>query len=200
MNTLAKIGKTALTRASSGTVSYITVEEVKAMIQAVASKKRHQKRDAMFIKLLYMTGLRVSEAISITPRKLVSVNGGWAVDIIGKRKKRGLVAIPEHLVNELRAYAYEKELKLDDKIFPVTRSQAFRIIQQAGEQAGINKKVYPHLLRHTAAVERLKRTGNPKALQYHLGHSSPVMTMRYLNTLQQEEALKIQQDVDFRDI
>ncbi|MCK9266722.1 site-specific integrase [bacterium] len=163
-------------------------------------KEKTSEEDIIFIKLLYMTGLRVSEAISVTPSKLVAINGGWAVDIIGKRKKRRLVAIPEHLVNELRAYAYEKQLKLEDKFFPVTRSQAFRIVQKAGEQAGINKKVYPHLLRHTAAVERLKRTGNPKSLQYHLGHSSPVMTMRYLNTLQQEEALKIQQEVEFKDI
>jgi|LSQX01.3.fsa_nt_gb integrase len=101
MNTLAKFGKTALAKAVLGTVSYITVEEVKAMIQVVALKQRHQKRDIIFIKLLYMTGLRVSEAISITPSKFVAINGGWAVDIIGKRKKRRLVAIPEHLVNEL---------------------------------------------------------------------------------------------------
>ena len=50
------------------------------------------------------------------------------------------------------------------------------------------------------AVERLMRSGNPKSLQYHLGHSNPLMTMRSLNTLQQEEALQIQQQVDFKDI
>jgi site-specific recombinase XerC len=40
------------------------------------------------------------------------------------------------------------------------------------EDAGIQKRVYPHLLRHSDAVERLRQTGNPKVLQLDLGHSS----------------------------
>jgi len=41
--------------------------------------------------------------------------------------------------------------------------------------------------------------GNPKALQHHLGHSSPVMVMRYLSTLTQEDSLRIQQQVEFEE-
>jgi len=63
--------------------------------------------------------------------------------------------------------------------------------------AGITKRVYPHLLRHSDAIERLRQTGNPKALQIHLGHASPFMTMRYLSTLTAEDALTIQQQVKF---
>ena len=47
------------------------------------------------------------------------------------------------------------------------------------------------------AIERLRQTGNPKALQIHLGHTSPFMTMRYLSTLTAEDALRIQQHVEF---
>ena len=53
------------------------------------------------------------------------------------------------------------------------------------------------LLRHSDAIERLRQTGNPKALQLHLGHSSTLMTMRYLSTLTAEDALRIQQEVRF---
>jgi integrase len=49
------------------------------------------------------------------------------------------------------------------------------------------------------AIERLKQTGNPKALQHHLGHSSISIVMRYLSTLTQEESLKIQQQVEFKE-
>jgi integrase len=45
----------------------------------------------------------------------------------------------------------------------------------------------------------LRQTGNPKALQWHLGHSSMAMTMRYLATLTMEEALKIQAQVKFEE-
>ncbi|MCL5959688.1 MAG: site-specific integrase, partial [Chloroflexi bacterium] len=97
----------------------------------------------------------------------------------------------------LQAYAYRKELKLDDPVFPINRKRAHQIVTEAGKKAGLNKRVYPHLLRHSDAIERLKQTGNPKALQIHLGHSSPFMTMRYLSTLTAEDAVRIQQQVDF---
>ena len=42
-----------------------------------------------------------------------------------------------------------------------------------------------------------RQTKNPKALQDHLGHASPLMTLRYLSTLQEEDSLRIQQDVEF---
>jgi len=67
------------------------------------------------------------------------------------------------------------------------------------QKAGVTKRVYPHLLRHSDAIERLRQTGNPKALQHHLGHASPLMVMRYLSTLTQEDSLRIQQQVDFED-
>ena len=43
----------------------------------------------------------------------------------------------------------------------------------------------------------MRQTGNPRALQIHLGHASPFMTMRYLSTLKAQEALRIQQEVVF---
>jgi len=67
----------------------------------------------------------------------------------------------------------------------------------AGEKADLQKRVWPHLLRHSDAIERVRQTGNPKALQLHLGHSSALMTMRYLTTLTAEDALRIQQQVRF---
>ncbi len=46
-------------------------------------------------------------------------------------------------------------------------------------------------------MERLRQTKNPKAFQDHLGHASPLMTLRYLSTLQEEDSLRIQPDVEF---
>ena len=71
------------------------------------------------------------------------------------------------------------------------------MITAAAKKAGLEKRVYPHLLRHSDSIERLRQTRNPKALQDHLGHASPLMTLRYLSTLQEEDSLRIQQDVEF---
>ncbi len=82
-------------------------------------------------------------------------------------------------------------------LFPIKRFRGYQIITNAAKKAGLEKRVYPHLLRHSDAIERLRQTRNPNALQDHLGHASPLMTLRYLSTLQEEDSLRIQQDVEF---
>ena len=84
-----------------------------------------------------------------------------------------------------------------ERLFPINRFRAYQIITAAAKKAGLEKRVYPHLLRHSDSIERLRQTRNPKALQDHLGHASPLMTLRYLSTLQEEDSLRIQQDVEF---
>jgi len=110
-----------------------------------------------------------------------------------------MIGIPQRLADRLKSYAYEKKLGDRDRLFPINRSRAWQIINRASMGAGFNKRIYPHLLRHSDAIERLKQTGNPKALQLHLGHSSTLMTMRYLNTLTQEDAVRINQEVQFEE-
>jgi integrase len=99
----------------------------------------------------------------------------------------------------LKAYAFDRGLGPGDYIFPVGRKRAWQVIGAAAAHAGLGKRVYPHLFRHSGAIERLRQTGNPRALQLHLGHASPLMTMRYLSTLTAEEALRINQGVRFED-
>ena len=85
-----------------------------------------------------------------------------------------MVACPNHLAALLKSYVYDQGLKLDERRFTISRTRAWKIIRSAAEQAGITKRVHPHLLRHSDAIERLRQTGNPKALQIHLGHAKPV--------------------------
>jgi site-specific recombinase XerD len=116
-----------------------------------------------------------------------------------KGGKVRLVACPASLSHRLKAFAFDKGLGSEDKLFPVGRKRAWQVIKAAAAQAGLETPVYPHLLRHSDAIERLRQTMNPRALQLHLGHASPLMTMRYLSTLTAEEALRINQGVRFED-
>ena len=117
----------------------------------------------------------------------------------GKGRKERVVALPEGLADKLKAYAYEKNIGPKEKFFPINRQRAWQITKEVAGRAGISKRVYPHFLRHSDAIERLRQTGNPKALQHHLGHSSISMVMRYLSTLSQEDSLRIQQQVEFKE-
>ena len=154
-------------------VPYLTCDEVRALAQE-AKRRRKGERDSLLILLLYQTGLRISEALSLTPSHIESFEGRPVLRVVGKGGKERVVALPERLADKLRAYAYEKGLKADERFFPINRQRAWQIIKEVAKKAGITKRVYPHLLRHSDAIERLRQTGNPKALQHHLGHSSPV--------------------------
>jgi integrase/recombinase XerD len=183
---------------SNRIVPYLLPEEVHKLA-AGARIRNNGERDYLFILLLYQTGLRISEALSLTPAKIFQFEGKPVLDIMGKGNKPRLVSCPEGLGKKLSAYARRKRLDSHNKFFPFNRTRGWQIIKQAAKTAGFEKRVFPHLLRHSDAIERLRQTGNPKALQHHLGHSSISMVLRYLSTLTQEESLRIQQQVEFKE-
>jgi integrase len=185
-------------RKSLSPVPYLRPEEVSALIEA-ARKLRYGERNVLLIKVLYQCGLRISEALSLTPSHLTQFEGIHCLRVKGKGGKERLVHVPEALYSQLLAYAYQRGLKPTDRFFNLNRKNAHKMLFKAAKLAGLNKRVYPHLLRHSCAIERLRQTGNPKALQWHLGHNSMAMTMRYLATLTMEEALKIQAQVKFEE-
>lgn len=185
-------------------VAHLDIIQVKCLAEA-ALENRHGERDRLLIQLLFDGCLRCSEAISVRPCDIVRNDTGWALRVKGKRGKAALVAISPNLVAQLQAYAYRHRLNEYDCFFPITRSQAFRIVTQAFDRAGITKpsrdvdKVGAvHILRHSGAIERLRQTGNPKAVQDQLRHKSALMTMRYLKTLSADESLRIQQGVEYQ--
>lgn len=179
-------------------VPYLTPEEA-ILLASEAGKRRNGERDSLLILVLFETGLRISEALSLTLSNIELFEGKPVLRIIGKGEKTRTVACPERLTKSLRDYAVRNKIGLEQKLFPINRQRAWQILKGVSKRAGFTKRVYPHLLRHSDAIERLRQTGNPKALQHHLGHSSTVMVMRYLSTLTKEDSLRIQQQVKFDD-
>ena len=175
-------------------VSYLTEEDIKQLVEAC-----RKERDRLLITLLFQTGVRISEALALTPAAIRNFEGKPAMEILGKGKKLRMVALPVNLKEKLESYAYRVKIEPKMRFFDINRSRAWQILNEVREAAGMEKRVFPHLLRHSDAIIRLRKTGNPKALQYHLGHNSPAMTLRYLSTLTQEDALRVQQEVRFEE-
>lgn len=180
-------------------VPYLVPKEI-AFLISEARNSRNGERDSLFILVLFETGLRVSEALSLTPNKIESFEGKPVLRITGKGGRPRVVAFPRILADKLQAYIEKKYITSDQRIFSFNRQRGWQILKEVSKRAGFTKRVYPHLLRHSDAIERLRQTGNPKALQDHLGHSSIMMVMRYLSTLTKEDSLRIQQQVDFNDV
>lgn len=179
-------------------VPYLLPGEVQRLA-AAAKTGANGERNSLFIMVLYQTGLRISEGLSLTPAKIDCFEGKPILHIIGKGNKPRTVSCPANLAAKLSAFAHDKGLDSHDRFFPFNRIRGWQIIKDSAKSAEFSKRIFPHLLRHSDAIERLKQTGNPKALQHHLGHSSISMTMRYLSTLTQEDSLRIQQRVEFEE-
>jgi len=185
-------------------VPHVSVGQVKLMAVVASQNSRHGERNALLIKFLFDGCLRVSEALGVHPIDLQRTPDGWTVRVLGKGNRPGVVAISASTAAELQSYSYRTRIGEDERIFPVSRSQAFRIVTEAFSKAGIPRPSKKHdhvgavhILRHSGAIERLRLTGNPRATQNQLRHKSALMTMRYLKTLSADESLKIQQTVDF---
>jgi integrase len=86
-----------------------------------ACQGRHLARDELLILTLFQTGLRISEALSITPRKIGNFADGAVLHIEGKGQKPRLVACPNPLAYRLKSYAFNQQLGLDNRLFKINR-------------------------------------------------------------------------------
>ena len=82
--------------------------------------------------------------------------------IMGKGAKPRRVACPVTLAESLQAYAFRHGLSNGDRFFPINRFRGYQIITKAAKGAGLEKRAYPHLLRHSDAIERLRQIFRPE--------------------------------------
>ena len=186
---------------SAGYVPHLDLAAVSTIADIAGEHPRLGERNKLLIQTLFDGCLRITEALRTRPRDIKQSGAGWYIEVFGKGSKPGVVAISASLAAQLQAYAYRHKIKPDERLFPFTRARAFQIVDAAMEKSGIAKPDHVgtvHVLRHSGALERLKITGNPRAVQDQLRHADARMTLRYMKTLSSEESIRIQQSVDFQ--
>ena len=110
-----------LTRATT-VVNYLTPEEVRQIESAALTSPRKGERDGLLVRVLFQTGLRISEALSITPAHLDIFEGRPSLRIMGKGGKPRRVACPTTLTESLQAYAFRHQLPSGERSSPLTDS------------------------------------------------------------------------------
>ncbi len=155
----------------------ITKDEIRRMLETTKNRKHR-----LFIELLYGTGLRVSEAISL---KWTSLNLDERINIIrsGKGKKDRRIILPDKLRKKLKTYK-NKRKDNNPYIFHSREShisprQAQRIVKGAAQRAGIDKAVFCHALRSTFATHMLNSGVDIRSVQVLLGHKRISTTQIY---------------------
>jgi integrase/recombinase XerD len=178
-------GKGKLPAMARPVLDVLSREEVAAMEDAATTE-----RDKLIVRLLFETGMRLGELLALRSDDL-QTTGGRAVLAVrhGKGDRGRLVPLSPALARRLRRYAdHTRREARSDRLFlglrrraatgefePLTLSGAEQMIRNLAVVAGISKRVYPHLLRHSMATDFLRRGGNPLLLQQILGHTSLAM-------------------------
>jgi integrase/recombinase XerC len=168
--------------------SFLTTAEITRLLEAPDSGTPQGQRDRAFMELLYASGLRVSELASLN---LEQVNlDTLEIRVIGKGSKERIVLMGEPAARALTAYLKEgrKELlgeKRSNAVFlnryggRLTRRSVQSILQEYAGIAGIEKRVHPHMLRHTFATHLLDGGADLRVVQELLGHASLSTTQIY---------------------
>ncbi|MBW1713222.1 MAG: site-specific tyrosine recombinase XerD [Deltaproteobacteria bacterium] len=163
-------------------------EEVDRLLAAPQIKTPKGLRNKAMLELLYATGLRVSELVSLTVGG-VDFNLGL-VRAFGKRSKERLVPLGEVARDWLKRYLDQARPqllggRLSEVLFigrpgrPLTRQAFWKIIKQTAAQAGLDPSISPHVLRHSFATHLLLGGADLRSVQLMLGHADIATTQLY---------------------
>jgi len=156
-------------------------------------------RDSLIVELLYGCGLRVSELVGLdiaASNEAMQAGRGWIdeqaceVHAFGKGSKRRMVPLGAKALNALLAYkavrvglcrqdAPQAPLLLGAKGGRLTRAAVWGLLRSRSLAAGLDTPVHPHMLRHSFASHVLQSSGDLRAVQELLGHSSIASTQVY---------------------
>lgn len=167
----------------------LTNEEVTKLLNSVSGADNLSIRNRAMLEILYATGLRVSELISL---KFSNVDiEECYIKILGKGNKERLVPFGQKAQLYLKRYLRVRKNTKSEYIFltrlnkPISRIEFWRQLKQIAINAGIMKNITPHTLRHSFATHLLTGGADIRFVQEMLGHSSISTTQKYTHVSQE---------------
>jgi integrase/recombinase XerD len=179
---------------------YLRLEEVEKLLEQPDSKTPTGLRDRAMLEVLYSTGLRVSELISLGVNDLDAKVG--CVRCIGKGDKERIVPVGKKALGMVDKYLREGRpqllrtakassgpaLFINRRGVALSRVGVWKILSAYGRRAGLRIALTPHMLRHSFATHLLERGADLRSVQLMLGHADISTTQIYTHVV--EERLK----------
>ena len=170
----------------------ISVAEVEALLEAAsAGEGPGPLRDRALLELLYSTGARITEAVSLAVDDVDLDAETPLVRLFGKGRRERIVPLGSHAVRALEAYLVRGRpvlashgrggpaLFLGQRGAPLSRQSAWAVLQAAASGAKLDASVSPHTLRHSFATHLLAGGADVRVVQELLGHASVTTTQLY---------------------
>lgn len=170
----------------------LTSDEINLLLEQPPLSEAKGIRDKAMLEVLYATGIRVSELVSL---EVSDVNLELGYIICRGRNKERIIPLYEEAVNALRVYVdkvrvtmtqnqEERTVFLNFNGSGLTRQGFWKIIKCYTKKAAIDKDITPHTLRHSFAAHLLQNGADLKSLQQMLGHSDISSTQVYTNLIE----------------
>lgn len=166
----------------------LSIKEMESLLEAPDLREPQGVRDQACLELLYAAGLRASELAGLKVGHL-NFDLGY-VRVIGKGEKERIVPMGSSAKKSVRRYLDQVRPKWvkdrpEDALFvsrlgkKLSRISVWNLLKKYVSNAGIRKKVYPHLLRHSFATHLLENGADLRVVQELLGHSDISTTQIY---------------------
>ena len=163
-------------------------EEMAILLRKPGTKTPLAVRDTAMLELLYATGIRVSELISLSMSN-INWQAGYLI-VVGKGNKERIVPIGRTAFDCLNRYVKDSRRRLSkgksvNTIFlnrsgtGLTRQGFWKIVKKYVRRLGLRKKVYPHTFRHSFATHLLEGGADLRSVQVMLGHADISTTQIY---------------------
>ena len=173
-----KVGLSPPDRSGNGSPERLSSEEQEAFLSAAYDR---DGRTGLMMRVLLETGARVSAFVKIRVEDISFRDLEIRLRETKGDKPRD-VPILSSLANELRLHVGDREtgwLFRSRQGGHYSKRRVQQIVKEVAEEAGIQKRVYPHLLRHTVAQRLADEGMREELLQQFLGHEAPETTQRY---------------------
>jgi integrase/recombinase XerD len=173
---------------------FLDLEDVDRLLAQPDVATPRGQRDKALIEVLYATGMRVSELVSLKPGDL-NLDDGY-LTCVGKGDKQRIVPIGTEAAEWVRRYIRTGRPLLLHRssspwLFvnardggPLSRVGFWKVLKEYGIKAGVSRELSPHVLRHSFATHLLERGADLRAIQVMLGHADLSTTQIYTHVLE----------------